>query len=219
MNDWMKHILAIFALSVSFSGCAAFAPRADPSNFYILGALPESDLAEGKANVGVEADFSFGLGPIELPSYLDRQQVATRTSTNRLSYAENERWAAPLAENFSDVLGQNISRLLDPVRMSQFPWQSNSAPDYQVKIEVLQFEGNSNQEARLTAHWTVSDRSKKILVSQSSQLRRRAGSLSTEDFVKALSETVRDLSREIANTLWAFEEQRKIDPGHLLTAY
>jgi uncharacterized lipoprotein YmbA len=94
--------------------------------------------------------------------------------------------------------------------MSQFPWQSNSAPDYRVKIEVLQFEGNSNQEAQLTAHWTVTDRNKKILISQSSQVKRRVGSLSTEDFVKALSETVRDLSREIANTLRAFEEHRKI---------
>jgi hypothetical protein len=31
-----------------------------------------------------------------------------------------------------------------------------------------------------------------------------------EDFVKALSETVGDLSREIANTLQTFEQERKI---------
>ncbi len=210
MSDWMKNILAIIAMSVLFGGCAAFAARADPSSFYILGTLPEVDLAADKTTAGIKADFSVGLGPIELPAYLDRQQIVTRTSTNRLSYSENDRWAAPLAESFSRVLEQNISHLLNPVRMSRFPWQSNSAPDYQVKIEVLQFEGNSNQEARLTAHWTVSDRHQKILVSQSSQLKRRAGSLSTEDSVKALSETVGDLSREIANALRSFEEQRKL---------
>jgi uncharacterized protein len=210
MKDWLKNILTIVAAAVLFGGCAAFGPRADPSSFYTLGTLPELDLRADNVTANVQRDFSFGLGPIELPGYLDRQQVATRTSTNRLSYSETERWAAPLVENFSDVLGQNISHLLNPVRMSQFPWQSNSAPDYQVKIEVLQFEGNSNQEARLTAHWTVSDRNQNTLVSESSQLKRRAGSRSTEDSVKALSEMVGDLSREIANTLRAFEEQRKI---------
>ena len=209
MSGWMKQILAIVAVWALVGGCAGFAPRADPSSFYILGALAEADLPADKTTAGIKNKFSVGLGPIELPGYLDRQQVATRTSTNRLSYSETDRWAAPLAESFSRVLGQNISYLLNPAQLIQFPWQSNDAPDYQVKIEVLQFEANSNQEAWLTARWTVIDRNKKILVSQRSQLNRRAGSLSTEDFVKALSETLGDLSREIVKTLLTFEKQRK----------
>ena len=209
MSGRVKQVLAIVAAWVSFGGCATFAPRADPSSFYILGDLPEVDLAADKSTAGIKANFSVGLGPIELPGYLDRQQIATRTSTNRLSYSETDRWAAPLAESFSRVLEQNISHLLNPAQMIQFPWQSNDVPDYQVKIEVLQFEGNSNQEAWLTARWTVIDRNKKILVGQRSQLNRRAGSLATEDFVKALSETLWDLSREIVKTLLSFEKQRK----------
>jgi uncharacterized lipoprotein YmbA len=93
--------------------------------------------------------------------------------------------------------------------MIQFPWQSSDAPDYQVKIEVLEFEGNSTQEAWLMTYWSVSDRNKTILVGQRSQLKRRAASQTIEDSVKALSETVGDLSREIANSLRSFEQQRK----------
>jgi hypothetical protein len=55
----------------------------------------------------------------------------------------------------------------------------------------------------------VIDRNKKLLVGQRSQLNRRTGSLSTEDFVKALSETVGELSREIVKTLQTFEKQGK----------
>jgi uncharacterized lipoprotein YmbA len=140
MSGRVKQVLTIVAAWVLFGGCAAFAPRADPSSFYILGVLPEVDLAADKNTAGgIKANFSVGLGPIELPGYLDRQQIATRTSTNRLSYSETDRWAAPLAESFSRVLGQNISHLLNPAHMSQFPWQSTDAPDYQVKIDVLQF--------------------------------------------------------------------------------
>ena len=209
MSGRVKKILAIVAIGVSFESCAALAPRADPSSYYILGALPEADFAADKNTAGVKANFSVGLSPIELPGYLDRQQIATRTSTNRLSYSENDRWAAPLAESFSRVLAQNISHLLNPARVIQFPWQSNDTPDYQVKIEVLQFEANSNQAAGLTAYWSVIGRNKKILISQRSQLHRRAGSLATEDFVKALSETLGDLSREIVKTLQTFETQGK----------
>jgi hypothetical protein len=210
MNSPVKKILAIITAGILFGGCAAFAPKADPTSFYILGALPEADSAIDKNTPDLKGDFSVGLGPIELPGYLDRQQIATRTSTNRLSYSETDRWGAPLAETFSRVLGQNISQLLKPVQVSQFPWQSNEAPDFQVKIEVLQFEGNSNQEAWLTAHWSVSDRTKKILVGQNSQLTRRTGSQSIEASVKALGETLGDLGREIANSLRSLEQQRKI---------
>ena len=209
MSGRVTQVLAIVAVWVWLGGCAAFAPRADPSSFYILGALPEADFAADKNTAGIKANFSVGLGPIELPGYLDRQQIATRTSTNRLSYSETDRWAAPLAESFSRVLGQNISQLLNPAQMIQFPWQSNDTPDYQVKIEVLQFEADSNQQAWLRARWSVIGRNKKILVSQRSQLNRRAGSLSSEDFVKALSETLGDLSREIVKTLQTFEKQEK----------
>ena len=209
MSGQIKQILAIVAVWLWFGGCASFAPKADPSRFYILSTLPEVDLAADKTTAGIKANFTVGLGPIELPGYLDRQQTATRTSTNRLSYSETDRWAAPLAESFSRVLGQNISHLLAPAQMIQFPWQSSDAPDYQVKIEVLQFEANSNQEVWLTARWSVIDRNKKILIGQRAQLTRRAGSLSSEDFVKALSETLGDLSRVIVKTLRSFEKPGK----------
>jgi uncharacterized lipoprotein YmbA len=90
-----------------------------------------------------------------------------------------------------------------------FPWQSIDAPDYQLKIEVLQFEATSNQEAWLTARWSVIDRNKKILLDQRLALKRRASSLSTEDFVKALSATVGELSREIVKTLQTLDKQGK----------
>ena len=209
MSGRMKQVLAILAAWVWLGGCAAFAPRADPSSFYILGALPEADFAAEKNTAGINANFSVGLGPIELPGYLDRLQIATRTSTNRLSYSETDRWAAPISESFSRVLAQNIAHLLNPAQMSQFPWQSNDTPDYQVKIEVLQFEADSNQQAWLRARWSVISRNKKILISQRSQLSRHAGTPATEDFVKALSETLGDLSREIVKTLQTFEKQEK----------
>ena len=52
---------------------------------------------------------------------------------------------------------------------------------------------------------------KRILIDQRSQLNRRARSLSTEDFAKALSEILGDLSREIVNTLLSLHTPGKLN--------
>ena len=55
MSGRVSKILAIVAIWVSFASCAAFAPRADPSSFYILGTLPEADLAADKNTAGSQS--------------------------------------------------------------------------------------------------------------------------------------------------------------------
>lgn len=207
MSGPTKRILASVLAWVWLGGCGALAPKADPSNFYVLVALAKRDLAADNIAALSNANLSVGLGPIELPSYLDRQQIATRTSTHRLSYSETDRWAAPMADSFSRVIGENLSRMLNSAQVSLFPWQSNNAPDYQVRIEVLQFESDMNQEAWLVARWAVFDRNTKILLNRTSQRHRRAGSSASEDSVRALSELLGDLSLEIAKVLLAFNKQ------------
>ena len=58
MTGRVSKILAIVAMWVSFESCAAFAPRADPSSYYILGALPDADLTADKNIAGIKANFS-----------------------------------------------------------------------------------------------------------------------------------------------------------------
>ncbi|HEX5606452.1 MAG TPA: PqiC family protein, partial [Candidatus Binatia bacterium] len=65
---------------------------------------------------------SLGIGPIKIPRYLDREQLVTRISQNRFAIAENDRWAEPLEENFSRVLSENLSILLQIDRVAAFPW-------------------------------------------------------------------------------------------------
>jgi uncharacterized lipoprotein YmbA len=170
-------------------------------------AQPAAPATKESSNPG---GVSLGIGPIRLPGYLDRQEIVTRVSPNRIDLSEYDHWAEPLETNFNRVLGQNLSVLLPINRLVFFPWESTRSPTYQVEVEVLRFEANAAGDVQLSARWVVLDaRKKAALKSGETLLVRQPAAKSTDAAVAMLSETLGDLSREIANALGAIEGQRK----------
>jgi len=141
---------------------------------------------------------ALGIGPIKFPGYLDRQQFVTRISQNRFAVAENDRWAEPLEENFSRILSQNLSILLQTDRIVAYPWERNQRPTYQVQVEVLRFEPNAEQLVELSARWIILDDAKKSLIVKESYLTQSVRDKSTEAAVAALSDVLASFSQEIA---------------------
>src|SRR5512147_1114381 len=121
----MNRFTSLICLLISFllSGCGNFSPRADPSRFFTLTAIaqPAAPAAKESSNPG---GVSLGIGPIRLPGYLDRQEIVTRVSPNRMDLSEYDQWAEPLETNFNRVLGQNLAILLPINRLVFFPWES-----------------------------------------------------------------------------------------------
>ena len=53
---------------------------------------------------GVSGDtLVIGVGPVEFPRFLDRPQIVTRRSQNRVEVSEFHRWAGSFSENFTGV--------------------------------------------------------------------------------------------------------------------
>jgi uncharacterized lipoprotein YmbA len=151
-----------------------------------------------------------GLGPIKFPGYLDRNEVVVRSAPNRFEVSEYDRWAEPLQENFVRILSQNLAVLLNTDLITMYPWPPGNRPRYQVEIEVLRFEVNSDRYAQLFARWAVLDAGdKKIAVVKESRALRNAKEKSTDASVAALSEALGDLSREIAETVNAIHRGRE----------
>jgi len=197
--------LALVLTGVTLAGCGSFSPRPDSSRFFTLTALPqvEETATKGASNSN---GVSLGIWPISFPGYLDRQEIVTRVAQNRIDLSENDRWAEPLEENFASVLSQNLSSLLRTNRLVFFPWEVNARPRYQVEIEVLRFEANAAGDVQLSARWSVFDTEKKTLIHyRESRFSRPVTAKSTEDSVAALSQTVGDLSRQIAAAVSAID--------------
>lgn len=192
--------LAFASLPFVVSAClGSFTqPTPDRSRFFAL-------TAKAQANSAAAPDLgpiALGVGPVRVPGYLDREELVTRVAENRFDVSQNDRWIEPLEENVSRVLAQNLYALLKSERIVRYPWPNSRRITHQVEIEILRFEPNSAREAQLAARWVIVDAAnKQTLANKTSVIQRALKQDAKEAAVDALSETLADLSREIAETV------------------
>ena len=124
--------LSIIGLLV-LAGCAG----STPSRFYVLTPIATTKAAHYPDGMAI------GVGPVVIPQYLDRPQVVTRSSDNRLEVGELDQWGGRLGDNVTRVLAENLSGLLATDRVSIYPWTDPSAVGLQVTADIVAFERNA----------------------------------------------------------------------------
>ena len=201
------------------AGCSVLAPLPDRSRYFTLTSLPAAEIQRDRSP-GVETGkgLVIGLGPVTLPAYLDRYEVATRVSPTELSYSSTDRWAGPLAENVADVLQNNLSALLPSSRIVPYPWVSTTPLRYEVEVNLIQFETDADRNASLVARWTVTDvRTGERKKMNETALEQRAAPGDASAATRGLSLTLGDLSRAIADELESAETARRDGVGSTKT--
>ena len=185
----------LLAASLLVSSCS-LGKQSPPTRLYTLTALAQTD--GGQQATGTQG-LAIGVGPVELPEYVDRPQIMTGDGGNELRRAEFDQWAESLGTNFTRVLAANLSTLLRTDRVAVFPWKGPVPLDYQVVVEVTQFLGNPNGSVSLVALWRVLGKDgREALVSRQSSFTESAGSQDYNALAAAMSRTVASLSRDIA---------------------
>jgi uncharacterized lipoprotein YmbA len=183
-------------LLMLLAGCAS----TEPSRFYALTPMPGSDA--GALSETLAQDVSIGVGPVRIPDYLDRQQIVTSSRQHKVKLAEFDRWAGSLEDSFGLVLSENLSAFLSTDRVFTFPWRGSLLIDYQIEVEVVQFDGELGGNASLIARWTIFDaKEKKVLLVKKSNITESAGAQGYEALVAAQSRTLGHLSRDIATAV------------------
>lgn len=193
------HRFRFVALALAVCGTAAGCANSEPSRFYILTPMAISQSAQA-AN-SHRPELTVGIDQGELPQYLDRQQIVTRTSRNELEFAEFDRWAEPLSDNFTWVLLEDLSTLLSARRMLVIPSAGAIAPDYRVSVEVTRFDRDAGGDSVLRARWTVLDRDRNPLVTRETRLSEPVAKPGYAATVDAMNRTLFSLSKEIAQVL------------------
>jgi len=147
-------------------------------------------------------DLRLGVGRISLPELLNRPQIVTRTSANKVHIADFSQWAEPLQKSIPRVLSENLARLTGTDQVSIYPWPTPIEIDLRVEIVVIRFEGDSDGEVSLVARWRLvrPDESEAHPLQSSSYAESAAGG-STEALVAAMSRTLTSLSRDIASAI------------------
>jgi len=193
----LRLTVLVFCLCLLFlGGCV----RTKPSKFYRLSAVVSVGSTIPAADA--EPDFVVGVGPVKLPQYLDRPHMVTSASGNEYEIHEFDRWAEPLGDNIASVLGEDLSKLLGPDRVTVFPWIDATGIDYQVVVEVISFEGKPGGKVVLNAQWKIIGvKEEKELLRRKSSLSGSAGGEGYDALVAAQSRLLGDLSAEIEQAI------------------
>ena len=184
--------LCIFAaVLLAVAGCAT----TPPPTFYQLEEPAGTQLS------GLERGIAIGVGPVEIPEYLNRAQIVTRESANELKLAEFDRWAEPLNDNFTRVLSENLSDLcVEPVMI--FPWRAPIRIDFKVELGVIRFDGKLGENITLIVLWGIfGEGGDKLVVAKRSVYVEPLKDDTYETLVMAKSRAVSKLSRDIAASI------------------
>ena len=194
--------ILLVALAVStlvVNGCST----GPPARLYVLTILPR---AESVPPATGGRKISIGVGPVELPQYVNRPQMVTGQQSSELQSAASAQWAEPLQDSCARVLAENLSLLLATDRVAIFPWKT-FVPEYQVVVEVTHFLGQTGGEVSLVALWSILNKDgREALVSKKSSFRESTGSSEYEALAAAMSRAVAALSRDIATALLALPQ-------------
>jgi uncharacterized lipoprotein YmbA len=176
------------------AGCAT-----PPSKFYILSSVA----TDATAQPALLAT-AIGVGPVALPKYLDRPQIAVRSGANELFYNETHRWAEALQDNVTNVLAQNLALLVPTDKVSVFPWGRLTAIDYQVVVEISRFDADASGSVVLSANWKLyREESREVVAQRKTVFTEPVGGTAYTDIVAAQSRALAALSHEIATAVRA----------------
>jgi uncharacterized lipoprotein YmbA len=140
-----------------------------------------------------------GIASVEIPDYLDRPELATRSSQNRLSLAEFDLWGGSLKVDIHRVLAEDLSMLLSQSGFSIVSWRPGVLTNYRVTFHVTRFDIRPGRDVLLTARWTLSDKDGKTnLLMSSSTVTEPIRADDLTDAVLAMSNALGRLSEEVA---------------------
>ena len=186
-------ILAISATALLTAGGCSSATR-----YYTLSrvesAVPISARAASSAWIGI--------GPVELPDYVDIPQIVIRTGANTLEQATFDQWGGSLDDMIPRVLVDDLALRLPADHFVSFPQAGDMAVDYRVPVSISQFDVTTTGEAVVVARWQIRGNvGPEAMARGETTARAQADGTSYPQRVAALSKAMGTVADEIAKTL------------------
>ena len=200
ISSLLAGLMLVFFLSACMRGNKSV-------QFYRLnagGAMSDAVQVDESTNQAV-----IGLGPIRIPDYLNRPQMVVAISDNQYQLSEEHRWAERLDQNISLALTKFLPSHLGSNRIVRYPWAQRQIVDYQVSIDIIEFNIDALGRSRLTAQWLIK---RKDLpdISRRFDYQVPASTTDYDVMVSAQSACLIKLGQDIAVTL---RQIMKVDAG------
>ena len=195
----MIRILPIIIMISLLLGCSS---TSLPPKYYTLSSLVSPKPAESSPSRN--ETIIIGIGPVEIPDYLDRPEIVTRTATNELLLSEFNLWGGSLKTDITRVLTENISSLLVSEPVTIVTWRAHAHGSYRIPIYLFRFDAIPDGTVSLKAKLGIVAKDGKTVESiRESSIAKPVKGKEYSDAVNAMSDVLTDLSKEIASAIKA----------------
>jgi hypothetical protein len=183
---------------IVLAGCG----RSTPIRFYDL-----SPLAASRQESAGLAEERLGrtvvVGPVEVPTALDRPQLVRRLGANEVELLEFHQWASPLKDALPRLLVDNLAALLGSDGVQIIPWQGAlTSGHHRLAVRIISLDATLGQGISLVAQWDIlagtEGESRRAVRTRIDQ---RAEGNDVAALVAAESEALAELSRRLAAAL------------------
>jgi uncharacterized lipoprotein YmbA len=147
----MRRVFLLFVVALTVTACAGL-PGSDPTRFYVL------KTTEGlSAELGsLDPNINVGVGPIQIPGYVDRAQIITFDSGARITVADFDHWAEPVGDGVKRILSANLASIIGESKV--FPYPADFRPNeqsIQIAVEITDVFQDEEGTARLAVRWHI----------------------------------------------------------------
>lgn len=137
---------------VAACGLLALAGCASPPTHYYTLIAPQAGPAAAPAT-----GLQFQLQSVRIPVQVDQPPLVLRQARGSLLILEDERWGAPLADEFHDALSLRLEQEFGTRDLAGMPRQPG-LPLLSVRADVHRFESVPGQYALLDVVWSLTQR-------------------------------------------------------------
>ncbi len=195
-----RRLLLRCALPLVMAACVG---SSRPSRFYTLAPL---DVRDPPAPAG--ADATLAVGPVEIPDYLDRHQIVTRTGANELVFAEFDRWGGSLEREITRSLSTTLADRLASRDIAVSPWRSvalaPAASGYRAGVSIARFDGVAGQSVVLQGRWeltSVGGGAQRVLAVREATVTEKMDGAGYDAVVAAMQRALVRFGQEMADTV------------------
>lgn len=168
----LPRLLIILACCALLGACSIGQPS-KPAAFYVL--TPQASMgtnipdnldtntARG-SNTDAEQNV-IGVGPIRIPSYIDRPQMVLRSGHDvRITLDEFNRWGEPLADNIPRIVTDMVAlHAGKDAAVVQYPSASNRHANVWITMNINRLDGALNESATIDTWWSIVSRDGDLL--------------------------------------------------------
>jgi hypothetical protein len=185
------------ALAGLAAGCLG-GPTPEPQYFTLspAAALDAEPLA-------ARPELGLVLGPVDLPRYLDRSELVTRSGAHGLRVWNLQRWGGSLRTDVQRVVADDLSRLLGTTRIAVYPNEARFPVSYRVLLELIELGSAPGHPVVLRTRWTIAGPDGLAVAVGATNVEQPPASPSWEDYVAAHSAALGVVTREIAERIAA----------------